>query len=113
MLTKVFAKVLTPVHTQVPIYTQSMYEICGIVYHLGSTPLSGHYRAALRYKGQWLLYDDGKVPAQIPELTDTILRNATLFWCIIPSAHTARTMNDGVELVGSRSSTAVGLGDHP
>ena len=32
-----------------------MYEICCIMFHIGSSPFSGHYRAPLRYKGSWLI----------------------------------------------------------
>ena len=82
-----------------------MFEICGLIYHIGSSPHSGHYRAALRYNGSWLIYDDGKVPEQVDELSDTILRNVTLFWCIIPNPCTDRTMNANENLLGSRSAT--------
>ena len=90
-----------------------MYEICGIIYHLGSSPHSGHYRAALRYRGQWLLYDDGKVPDSVQTLPDVVLRNATLYWCVIPTTHTDRTMNAGVNLLGSTRAEPVGMADAP
>ena len=80
-----------------------MFELCGLIFHIGSSFHSGHYRAALRYRGHWMIYDDGKVPEQAETLSDMILRNATLYWFIMPTSDTDRTMNEGANLLGSRS----------
>ena len=66
--------------------------ICAIVYHLGSTPWSGHYRAALRYQSQWMLYEDGRPPDKVELLPESVLRNSVMFWCVLPTPHNARTM---------------------
>ena len=81
-----------------------MFEICGVIYHIGPNATSGHYRAALRYRGAWLIYDDGRVPDRATHLSDFILRNCIMIWCVIPTRHTDRTMNAGVCLRGSQSS---------
>ena len=81
-----------------------MFEICGVIFHIGPNATSGHYRAALRYRGAWLIYDDGRVPDRATHLSDFILRNCIMIWCVIPTRHTDRTMNAGVCLRGSQSS---------
>ena len=78
------------------------YEICGLIYHSGTSFHSGHYRAALRYRNMWFLYDDGKLPDRVTDLSEQILRNVTLLWLIRPDEFTDRSMNTG-EL--SRGST--------
>ena len=78
-----------------------MYEICGVIFHIGNSPDTGHYRAALRYKGSWLIYDDGRVPDKTEVLSETILRNIVMLWCVIPTRHTDRSMNAGENLRGS------------
>ena len=69
-----------------------IFEICAIIYHLGNSPLSGHYRTALRYQQHWMIYDDGKVPDRVCELPDNVMRNCVMFWLIRPTAASARTM---------------------
>ena len=68
------------------------FEICAIIYHLGTSPLAGHYRVALRYQKQWMIYEDGRPPDQTKTLPDTVLRNSVMYWLVRPSAITARTM---------------------
>ena len=66
------------------------FEICAIVYHIGATPISGHYRAALRCGQRWLVYDDGVLPESMDNLHEQIHSNVVLIW-LIPTADTART----------------------
>jgi hypothetical protein len=56
------------------------FAISGFIFHLGDTPHSGHYRAAVRCKNQWLVYEDGRLPDKHVDLPETILRNIVLFW---------------------------------
>ena len=56
------------------------FAISGFIFHLGDTPHSGHYRAAVRCRNQWLVYEDGRLPDKHVDLPDTILRNIVLFW---------------------------------
>ena len=72
--------------------TMDLFEVCCLVYHLGFTPHTGHYRAALRCKGGWLLYDDGTVPDRVLTLPETVLRNCVLIWLVRPTPSNARTM---------------------
>jgi hypothetical protein len=58
------------------------YLVCGFVFHLGASPHSGHYRAAVRYRNQWLLYEDGTIPEKHVDLPDMALRNSVLFWLL-------------------------------
>ena len=69
------------------------YEICAIVYHLGATPITGHYRAALRCESRWLVYDDGVLPESMHTLSEQIHSNVVLLW-LIPTEATARTAED-------------------
>jgi len=58
------------------------YLVCGFVFHLGASPHSGHYRAAVRCRNQWLLYEDGTIPEKHVDLPDMALRNSILFWLL-------------------------------
>ena len=58
------------------------YLVCGFVFHLGASPHSGHYRAAVRCRNQWLLYEDGTIPEKHVDLPDMALRNSVLFWLL-------------------------------
>ena len=64
-----------------------LYEICGLVYHLGHSPNTGHYRAVLRSNDRWLDYDDGTLPVPLQDLTDTICNNVVMIW-LIPARDT-------------------------
>ena len=68
------------------------FEMCGVVFHLGDTPNTGHYRAGLRHKGQWLLYEDGCIPDRVPILPEVVRRNCVLLWFVRSTARNARTM---------------------
>ena len=69
------------------------FELCGIVYHLGASPNTGHYRAGLRHKGQWLLYEDGCLPERVPNLPEMVCRNSVLLWLVRVTARNARTLD--------------------
>ena len=61
------------------------YKVCAMTYHLGPTVLSGHYRTLLKKhpseeNGEWLDYEDSKLPDVIPEPTSFHLQNVTLIW---------------------------------
>ena len=68
------------------------FAVCAIIFHLGSSPLSGHYRAALRYNSQWMLYEDGRPPDRVDILPEIVLRNCVMFWCTRPTSFNVRTM---------------------
>jgi hypothetical protein len=76
--------------TGVPMFLP--FHLVAVTFHLGSSPHSGHHRAALRYKGGWLVYDDNRLPDPLPELSDEILCNATMFWLIQINDIAARTI---------------------
>jgi len=69
------------------------FRIAAITYHLGVSPNSGHHRTALKYRGHWLVYDDGRLPDALPDLTDEILCNLTTLWLIKPTWLAVRTMD--------------------
>ena len=77
--------------TGVPIFLQ--FHLVAVTFHLGNSPHSGHHRAALRYKGGWLVYDDNRLPDHLHELSDEILSNATMFWLIKINDIAARTID--------------------
>ena len=68
------------------------FEMCGVVFHLEDTPNTGHYRAGLRHKGQWLLYEDGCIPDRVPILPEVVRRNCVLLWFVRSTGRNARTM---------------------
>ena len=68
------------------------FDICAIVYHLGASPLSGHYRTALRYQRQWMIYEDGRPPDRMQSLPELVQRNSVMYWLIRPTPATIRTM---------------------
>ena len=53
-------------------------NVAGLIFHLGQTPDSGHYRAVLRYQNQWLAYEDAQPPDRFPSLPKFILDNVVL-----------------------------------
>ena len=67
--------------------------IAAIAYHIGHTPNTGHHRTALKYHGQWLVYDDNRLPDHLSELSDDILRNITMIWLFQPTDIAVRTMD--------------------
>ena len=56
------------------------YLISGFIFHLGSSPHSGHYRAAVRRQNKWYIYEDGQLPEKCIDLPDHVLQNTVLFW---------------------------------
>jgi hypothetical protein len=71
------------------------FVICGVVYHLGENTSTGHWRAALKYQGHWMLYDDAKVPDRVEQLPEFVHRNCMLLWLVRETVHNARTMSAG------------------
>jgi len=71
------------------------FVICGVVYHLGEDTTTGHWRAALKYQGHWMLYDDAKVPERVVRLPEVVHRNCMLLWLVRETPHNARTMAAG------------------
>ena len=67
------------------------YDICALVFHIGATPITGHYRAALRCHNKWMVYEDGQLPDSMQSLTPAIQQNVVLFWLIPTSNDTDRT----------------------
>ena len=61
-------------------FQHCQFRICGFIFHLGETPHSGHYRAAVHCRNQWLLYEDGRLSDKYVELPDFVLQNTVLFW---------------------------------
>ena len=72
-------------------------ELCGVIFHLGATPHTGHYRAGLRLHGNWLLYEDGRIPDKVTELPDMVCRNSVLLWFVQLNACNARTLTTAGE----------------
>ena len=68
------------------------FHIAAVAYHIGNTPNTGHHRTALKYHGQWLAYDDNRLPDHLSELSDDILRNLTMIWLVQPTDTAVRTM---------------------
>ena len=63
------------------------FSIAAVAYHIGHTPNTGHHRTALKYHGQWLVYDDNRLPDHSSVLRDEVLRNITMIWLVQPNAH--------------------------
>ena len=68
------------------------FHIAAVAYHIGNTPNTGHHRTALKYHGQWLAYDDNRLPDHLSELSDDILRNLPMIWLVQPTDTAVRTM---------------------
>eukprot|EP00435_Cladocopium_sp_Y103_P014281 s3225_g3.t1 len=68
------------------------YDVCAFVYHIGATPHTGHYRAALRYQQHWLVYEDSQPPEHVDQLPTSIQSNITLLWLLPSSDLAARTL---------------------
>ena len=66
------------------------YHVSALVYHVGGTPISGHYRTALQCGSKWFVYEDGKLPDQLQTLTAQIQSNAVLIWLTPLSTDCAR-----------------------
>ena len=77
--------------------THAPMELCGVIFHLGASPHTGHYRAGLRHNGNWLLYEDGRIPDKVSELPDWVCRNSVLLWFVQPSASAVRTLETAGE----------------
>ena len=85
------------------------FQICAVGFHLGTTPHSGHYRSALRYRGRWLVYDDNRPPDKLDVLTDNILCNSNLIWLVQTNDAADRTLNDRTaDGPGERHGSAIG-----
>ena len=56
------------------------YQVSALIYHIGSSPISGHYRAVLQCGPTWFAYEDGQLPEQLPTLTKEIQQNVVLIW---------------------------------
>lgn len=65
-----------------PLVCWKMYRIIAVAFHLGMTANSGHWRAALYQSNRWLLYDDGRLPEQMSELSNDVQRQMHLIWLI-------------------------------
>ena len=70
------------------------FELCAVIFHLGDSPFTGHYRAGLRYQGQWLLYDDDALPTKVQELTTYVCCNSCMYWLVRPTVRNVRTMTE-------------------
>jgi hypothetical protein len=55
------------------------FVVAGIIFHLGATPTSGHYRTAVRYNDQWMAYEDNTIPERFTTLPDWICGNIVMF----------------------------------
>ena len=66
-------------------------NVSGLVFHLGQTPDSGHYRAVLRYQNQWLAYEDAHPPERFQSFPKFVLDNVVLVFLtpLAPDRHTA------------------------
>ena len=54
--------------------------VCGLIYHLGATPITGHYRAVLNCGHRWLDYEDGQLPDSMIQLSARIQTNVVMVW---------------------------------
>ena len=85
------------------------FRIAAISYHIGADPNTGHHRTALKYQGNWLVYDDNRLPDRISFLSDEILCNITMIWLILPNNTAVRTMDRspdrGIETAAQAPST--------
>ena len=54
--------------------------VCGLIYHLGATPITGHYRAVLNCGHRWLDYEDGQLPDSMTQLSARIQTNVVMVW---------------------------------
>ena len=80
------------------------FRIAAVTFHIGESPHCGHHRAALKYHGNWMVYDDNRLPDIVPQLNDKILRNLTMMWLIQSNDTADRTMT-------GRSTSAPGPAD--
>ena len=71
-----------------------LFEICGLIFHLGDTPHTGNYKAVLLCNHKWLVYDDGQIAQPIDALSDIILTNVVMFWLIPACGTSARHLLD-------------------
>ena len=70
---------------QLPFFTGSgigwkNYRAVAVALHIGHNPASGHWRAALAHRCKWFVYDDGRLPEQMPQLTQEIQRQISQVW---------------------------------
>ena len=56
------------------------FQLCALIFHIGTSPTQGHYRAALREGSVWYVYEDGQVPDRTDFLSEFIQSNVTLIW---------------------------------
>ena len=56
------------------------YAVSAVIFHVGHTPFTGHYRAALKCGHKWFAYEDGRLPDQLTELSTQILANIVMIW---------------------------------
>ena len=77
------------------------YKVCGLIYHLGATPITGHYRAVLNCDNRWLNYEDGRLPDSLHTLTDQIQSNVVMLWLQPTGTTPVRTTLDGPVTVPS------------
>ena len=70
------------------------FQVCGLIYHVGASPITGHYRAVLNCGSRWLDYDDGRLPDTLTELTAHICANIVMVW-LKPTIPHDRTTLDG------------------
>ena len=75
------------------------YHIVAVAFHIGRNPASGHWRAALHHKSRWFVYDDGRLPEQMTQLTQEIQRQISQVWLLAcdrtPMADAARAAATG------------------
>ena len=90
-----------------------LFEVCALIFHLGQSPHTGHYKAVLNCNDKWLMYDDGQIPEPLDILTADILTNVVMVWLIPARGTDARHMlerrrtdlRDGPLVTGDQSMT--------
>ena len=87
--TKDFTPIKQSEAVYIPFYTGSglntssaRYTITAVVYHLGQSPLSGHYRSALIAQGRMCYHTDDNVAAEVhtAELASQVEQNSFLYF---------------------------------
>eukprot|EP00438_Fugacium_kawagutii_P030330 Skav223213 [mRNA] locus=scaffold2231:23152:26304:- [translate_table: standard] len=62
--------------------TKVKYKLISLLSHFGDGLHNGHYRAALREAGHWLLTDDAMTPRAVFDLPKTFATGVTVLWLL-------------------------------
>ena len=87
------------------------FDIIGFIFHLGQTAHTGHYRAVLRCRDQWMAYEDGKLPDIFTDLPDYMFQNVVMVFLYPSDGIADRMMADRAMDVESERMDASDHGD--